>query len=124
MQSGIAYAMTIANLTLNTGGEKMRILIILAALLVPSVCMAQKGQFEPFRVQILGAGHPSSPFYGRAYTPSYGPVWGYYRHMPYCGGYMPSGGGSDFYRMRQTWALEDIAGALQSARSHALIYGK
>ena len=94
----------------------MRILIVLAALLVPSTCMAQQGPFGYTGVQILGAGHPSSPFYGRAYMAPYRPVWGYYGHVPYRGGCRPSGGGSDFYMMRQTWALEDIAFELKLRR--------
>ena len=100
----------------------MRILIVLAALLLPSVCMAQQGPFGYTGVQILGAGHPSSPQYGRGY---YYRPYRYYGHVPYRGGYRPYGGGIlDVQKMQQTWALRDIADALQQSQSNVWIYDK
>ena len=85
----------------------MKTIVLLAALLLPSVCMAQwvsppnNWLFNPTRQ------YPASRLY-RPY--SYRP----YYSQRYRGGYRPSGGGmTDLQKMRQTWALEDIADALK-----------
>ena len=85
----------------------MRALIIIAALMMASTCEAQV---------ILGAGHPSSPQYGRyySYRPySYRPSYRYrsYGHMPYGGGVR--GWGNSPMELRRLWALEDIADSLR-----------
>ena len=49
----------------------MRLLYAAMVALAPTVAMAQQWIFTPFRVQIVGQGHPSSPRYG-GYRPYFG----------------------------------------------------
>jgi hypothetical protein len=53
----------------------MRLLFAALIALVPIVAMAQQGSYTPFRPQILGQGHPSSPRYGGAHRSYYRPYF-------------------------------------------------
>ena len=81
---------------------------LLAAILALTLASTSDAQV------ILGAGHPSSPQYGRYYyRPYVVPYYGYrsYGCMPYGGG-----GSSWLLQFHSNWALEEAA-AVRSLRS-------